>query len=75
MAFVSTFAGLLAALVIWVGAYALASEADAPALNAMATYLEALNPVGETLFLVLAVLIAMGVYRWLKTRARDNAPN
>jgi hypothetical protein len=73
MAFVSTFAGLLAALVIWVGAYALASEADSPALNALATYLEALNPIGEALFLVLAVLIAIAVYRWLRSRAGSDA--
>ncbi len=70
MAFVSTFAGLLAALVIWVGLYSFASEVDVPALNAVAPWLEALNPVGEIFFLVLALLISLAVYRWLKSRTR-----
>jgi hypothetical protein len=68
MAFVSTFAGLLAALIVWVGLYTLASEVDVPALNALAPYLEALNPVGVILFLVLGLVFALAVYRWLKAR-------
>ncbi len=69
MAFLSTFAGLLAALLIWVGLYTLVTEVKVPALNSLAPYLEALSPVGEGLFLVLALIIAVAVYRWLKSRA------
>jgi membrane protein implicated in regulation of membrane protease activity len=74
MAFLCTFAGLLAALIIWVGLYTLASESRTPLLIALAPYLEAFNPVGQGLFAILAVTIALLIYRLLKPKA-GNEPS
>ena len=65
MAFVSTFFGLIAALLIWVSLYTLATELQ---VDALAPYLEALSPVGEGLFAILAVISSWLIYRLLKRR-------
>jgi len=68
MAFLSTFSGFIAALLIWVGLYTLATEVHVPLLNALAPYLEALSPVGEGMFMILGVVISLLIYRLLKSR-------
>jgi len=73
MAFLCTFTGLLAALLIWVGLYTLATEFHIPLLSPLAPYLEALSPIGEGLFVLLAVIISLLIYRLLKSRA-GNGP-
>jgi hypothetical protein len=75
MAFLCTFAGLLAALTIWTGLYVLASESPSPSLSALAPYLEALSPVGQGLFVTLAVTISLLLYRWLKPEAGKEPPD
>ena len=74
MAFLCTFAGLLVALIIWVGLYTLASESHTPLLSALAPYLEAFSPVGQGLFAILAVTIALLIHRWLKPKV-GNKPS
>ena len=69
MAFLSTFFGLIAALLMWVGLYTLATEFQIPLVNALAPFLEALSPVGEGLFVILAVIFSLLIYRRLKSRA------
>ena len=71
MAFLSTFTGFIAALLIWVGLYTLATEIHSPRLNALAPYLEALSPIGECLFIILAVIFSFLIYRGLKLRPGD----
>ena len=74
MAFLSTFTGLIVALLIWVGLYTLATEFQIPLLSPLAPYLEALSPVGEGLFVILAVIISLLIYRLLKSPA-GNGPS
>jgi membrane protein implicated in regulation of membrane protease activity len=74
MAFLCTFAGLLAALIVWVGLYTLTSESHTPLLSALAPYLEAFSPVGQGMFAILAVTIALLIYRWLKPKV-GNEPS
>ena len=68
MAFLCTFAGLLAALTIWAGLYVLASESRNPMLAAMAPYLEALSASGQIFFVVLAALLSGLIYIGLRRR-------
>jgi hypothetical protein len=75
MAFLCTFAGRLAALTIWTGLYAVASESRIPLLRALAPYLEALSPFGEALFVILAVTISLLLYRWLKPKLGKEPPD
>jgi hypothetical protein len=63
MVFASTFVGLTVALAIWATAYAILSTSGDPALNALATHLEALSPGGWFLFVVLAIGISLLTYR------------
>ncbi len=49
MAFLSTFAGLLLALVAWVGLYTFAVDSRDPLLVSLASYLEAFS-VGDGYF-------------------------
>jgi hypothetical protein len=72
MAFLSTFAGLVAALLIWVSLYTLATELHVPLLNALAPYLEALSPVGEGLLVILAVTVSLLIYHLLKSWEGDD---
>jgi hypothetical protein len=68
LAFLGTLSGLIASLILWVALYAFVSESDSDALNALAPYLEATSPVGQGLFVVVAAVIALLAYRWLKAR-------
>ena len=68
MAFLSTFAGLSAVLLIWIGQYTLATEVHIPLLSALAPYLDALTLAGEGLFVILAVNFSLLIYRLLRRR-------
>ena len=73
MHFVCVFSGLTLSLAIWAGLYAFASEADTPALAALAPYLEAFSITGWSLFVVLAAVFSWLTYRLLRRKRGDAA--
>lgn len=68
MAFVSTFTGLLAALVVWVALYTFAADSGNPLLASLATHLEAFSVGGWLLFATLAVAFAALTYRAVRPK-------
>jgi len=69
MAFLCTFSGLTLALLIWVGLYAIASNATIPSFGALASYLEAFSIRGQCLFAIHAVGFSWLTYRLLRNMA------
>ena len=63
MAFVSTFTGLLLALVAWVGLYTFAVDSRDPFLVSLASHLEAFSVGGWLLFTILSIVFAVLTYR------------
>ena len=68
MAFVSTFTGLILALVVWVGLYTLAADSDNPLLAALAPHLETFSVGGWALFVILAVVFALLTHRVVRPK-------
>ena len=71
MAFISTFAGLTIALVVWAALYTLASNSQNPLLIAVAPFLEALSLSGQCLFIFLAGIMSVLTYRVLRPKPDD----
>jgi len=55
-------------LIIWVALYALASNSHNPLLVAVAPYLEAFSITGQSLFVILAVVISWLTYRLMQPK-------
>jgi hypothetical protein len=68
MAFLCTFSGLTIALLVWVGLYTLTSTSADPKPNSLAPYFEALSITGQLLFILLAALFSLLIYRLLRPR-------
>jgi len=68
MAFVSTFTGLIVALVVWVGLYTFAADSRNPLLASLAPHLEAFSVGGWLLFAILSVVFAMLAYRAVRPK-------
>jgi hypothetical protein len=71
MAFLSTFVGMMAALLIWVGVYNFLIDADAASLNALAVHFEAMSVGGIGLFVFLGVAFSLLTYRVLKRKRQS----
>ena len=68
MAFLSTFTGLLLALVAWVGLYTFAVDSRDPLFVSLASHLEAFSVGGWLLFAMLSVIFAVLTYRAVRPK-------